>query len=57
MRYIFTYLLHPNIPITEAIIVTNPVIAKDLNMSLELLFQVIIAKIAKIKFKLLIEVK
>lgn len=47
MSYIGNYyLLHPNIPIREATIVTRPVIANDLRMSLELLFQVMIEKIA-----------
>ena len=38
--------MQPNIPMREAIIVTSPVIANDLKTSFELLFQVIIAKIA-----------
>lgn len=42
----FPYLLQPTSPMIEAMIVTNPVTASDLKMSLELLFHVIDAKIA-----------
>jgi len=45
VRY-YNYLWQPMSPITDVIIVTRPVTARDLRISFELLFQVIDAKMA-----------
>lgn len=47
--------MQPTRPIIEAKTVTKPVTARDLKISFELLFQVIEAKIAIIKIKVLYE--